>query len=1174
MEKNRINVLLVEDDEDDYIITGALLSDIERERYNLEWVPTYKEALPIMNAGKHDIYLVDYRLGSHNGLDLIREAIANGCNKPMILLTGQGGMEVDLEAMEMGAADYLVKGKIDSQLLERSIRFAIEHKQREEQLRDQREFAEALAETAAALNSTLNINEILDHILDNLNRVVPHDASTIMLIEDGVARVSCQRGYAQRGVEDWIRGVSLSVDETPNYKQMIASLQPDLCSDTASDPDWITFPETRWIKSYLGAPIRRGDTVIGMINLDSGTTNFFTEEHTSRLQSFTDQVSVALEKASLYQKAVEAANRRATLHDVSQEIVSSSLSVERVYTSVHEATKKLMPCEAFVISTTNGVKGRLEAVYLSDRGKRYPPKYLFEEDSLSGAVIKNGQTIIIDDLNVDENVDTVQFGDGKSVRSVLAVPMQVNGKTFGMISTQSYRPNVYSAEDKRLLEMLAAYAAATLESARLFADTQRRAWTQEVMNEITQTALAVNNPESVMKILAEHFKQLMKADNSFITIWDAERGEVLPGAIAGDDPQDYLSFRTEPGEVTLTASVLEAGHTIVVDDALDTPYLSQQIASLFPTRSLMGLPLVGADKKIGAVLIGFNDFHEFTEDEVSLAENVAAQVSLALEKVKLLDETNRRAAELEAVADVSKALRIAEMRDEMPPIVLQHLIGLLQVDGAAMVTIDPQTSETVISYAQGCFEEGVGLRIPAGEGLPGHVIATGQPYVSRNPHNDPHVYYKDLAKEGFVLASAPLIVQGSPIGAIIVGREQNWKNGKVDFNEMEIRLLNAVADIAANGLHRAELYDRTAKQLERLSALHEVDMAISASFDIKLTLNTLINRMMDPLNVDAVSVLVLDTDLHRLTHAASKGFRTKGILSTNLQLEDSLAGETVLKRKPLYVDKLGEDSRMADCYLVDEEEFISYYAFPLISKGKVNGVLELFNREVVARSPEWVDFVETIGTQASIALNNSELFNEAQRSNMELSLAYDATIEGWAKALELRDMETEGHSRRVVELAMQLANKLGITGEDLAHIRRGALLHDIGKMGVPDAILQKPGKLTDEEWEIMKQHPVYAHDWLSSIEYLKPALDIPYYHHEKWDGSGYPKGLEGTEIPIGARIFAIIDVYDALGSDRPYRKAWPQEKIRKYIQEESGKHFDPDVVNAFLDLLDEVTAGE
>ena len=178
--------------------------------------------------------------------------------------------------------------------------------------------------------------------------------------------------------------------------------------------------------------------------------------------------------------------------------------------------------------------------------------------------------------------------------------------------------------------------------------------------------------------------------------------------------------------------------------------------------------------------------------------------------------------------------------------------------------------------------------------------------------------------------------------------------------------------------------------------------------------------------------------------------------------------------------------------------------------------------------------------------------------------AYDITLEGWARALELRDQETIGHTRRVTELTDRLARKMGIPDSDLIHVRRGALLHDIGKMGIPDRILHKPGELTSEEWEIMRTHPVLANDMLSPIHFLHPALDIPYHHHEKWDGSGYPCGLKGEEIPLVARIFAIIDVYDALTTDRPYRIAWSQETTLAYIREQNGIHFDPQVVEIFL----------
>jgi len=189
-------------------------------------------------------------------------------------------------------------------------------------------------------------------------------------------------------------------------------------------------------------------------------------------------------------------------------------------------------------------------------------------------------------------------------------------------------------------------------------------------------------------------------------------------------------------------------------------------------------------------------------------------------------------------------------------------------------------------------------------------------------------------------------------------------------------------------------------------------------------------------------------------------------------------------------------------------------------------------------------------------------------ANRQLLSAYEATIEGWSRALDLRDKETEGHSQRVTKLTAQLAADFGMNHEQLLHIRRGALLHDIGKLGVPDSILHKPDKLTDEEWVIMRKHPQFAHDMLHSVEYLRPALDILYCHHEKWDGSGYPRGLKGGDIPIAARIFAIVDVWDALRSDRPYRPAWKKEEALAYIREQSGKHFDPQVVELFFKVIE------
>jgi putative nucleotidyltransferase with HDIG domain len=212
--------------------------------------------------------------------------------------------------------------------------------------------------------------------------------------------------------------------------------------------------------------------------------------------------------------------------------------------------------------------------------------------------------------------------------------------------------------------------------------------------------------------------------------------------------------------------------------------------------------------------------------------------------------------------------------------------------------------------------------------------------------------------------------------------------------------------------------------------------------------------------------------------------------------------------------------------------------------------------------------ITAFSDQAAVAIDNARLFDDLQDKNRELEEAYQATLEGWVSALDMRDKETEGHTQRVTVLTQRLAKSMGVNGEQMIHITRGALLHDIGKMAIPDSILLKPGALTIEERELIKQHPKYAYDMLKRIDFLLPAIDIPYCHHEKWDGTGYPRGLKGEDIPFAARIFPVVDVWDALTSNRPYREGLPRDEVLARIKADSGKHFDPQVVEAFLQMDD------
>ncbi len=400
------------------------------------------------------------------------------------------------------------------------------------------------------------------------------------------------------------------------------------------------------------------------------------------------------------------------------------------------------------------------------------------------------------------------------------------------------------------------------------------------------------------------------------------------------------------------------------------------------------------------------------------------------------------------------------------------------------------------------------------------------------------------------------------------------KDGSLYHVEVHLQLLRyentslfAAIILDITDRYQAELENK--RYIRRLDALLNIDQAIMGSFDLQVTLDVILEHLCTQLAVDAVAVLSYQADLQALTFTQSRGFQTSALQTAELRLGEGYAGEVGLQREHVFVPDLNlEMGKFKKSPLFSEEDFVSYYGVPLITKGKLVGVLEIYHRSPLDPDDEWVNYLKLLAGQAAIAIDNISLFNELQRTNVNLTLAYDATIEGWAHALELKDMETEGHSRRVVKMTMDLARSMGISGEKLAHIRRGALLHDIGKMGVPDSILQKPGKLSEGEWEIMRRHPVYAYEWLSRIQYLVPALEIPYSHHERWDGTGYPRGIKGEQIPLEARIFAIIDVWDALNSDRPYRKAWPKEKALAHIKEQSGKHFDPEVVVNFLDMLE------
>jgi len=385
----------------------------------------------------------------------------------------------------------------------------------------------------------------------------------------------------------------------------------------------------------------------------------------------------------------------------------------------------------------------------------------------------------------------------------------------------------------------------------------------------------------------------------------------------------------------------------------------------------------------------------------------------------------------------------------------------------------------------------------------------------------------------------------------------------------EVHLLTTLAEIAGSAIQRTRLYEQTERSLRRLAALRAIDLAIVSNFDVRTSLQVLLDEAADQIGADATAVLRLNPHTRQLDVVAAHGFRAP-LTQSSLERDEPFARQVLRDRRAVSLANLLDQPAVGQrAQLFREEGFAAYYGLPLIAKGQVNGVLEVFQRAAVAPDPERLAFLDALAGQAAIAIENAQLFEDLQRSNTELVLAYDATIEGWSRTLDVREHDTADHTRRVTDMVLRLAQAVGVPTDDLIHIRRGALLHDIGKMSIPDSILLKPGPLTPDEWMVMRQHPLIARELLLPIRHLSQALEVPYGHHEKWDGSGYPRGLAGESIPLAARIFAVVDVWDSLRSERTYRPPWPAAEARAYLHEQSGRHFDPAVLAAFERLLDE-----
>jgi PAS domain S-box-containing protein len=786
--------------------------------------------------------------------------------------------------------------------------------------------------------------------------------------------------------------------------------------------------------------------------------------------------------------------------------------LQDLFYSIHQVLGTLMPAQNFFIALYDPATEMISYPYYVDE-KDLPPAPQKLDHGLTAYLLRTGQPIL---ASPEVFADLVARGEAEIVGADsidwLGVPLIVKNQIIGILALQSYTPGIrFSGEDLNILVFVS-----------------------------NQVAMAIERKSSEQRL---------------------RDGEARYRAIVEDQTDMICRYRAD-GTLTFVNQALCTHYGLNHKTAIGQSYFP-----LLPPeeieRSKAYLATLSPAHPLGTIehyaLAPDGDVH-WTQWTDRALYNENGQFIEFQSVGRDITQQKRRQQESEAIASLTTALRPARTRSEMAPIILDQLISLLDAGSALLAVFDPFQTEITIECGKGKWEKTSKERLSINQGLTAQVIESQQAYVNDYALEESCQleFYKWPGLQA--VACVPLATKEQAVGALWIGK-------CTAIRDSEVHLLAVIADMVANTIQQAYLHEQTQQRLQRLTAVRSIDMAITSSLDLTVTLNILIDQVISQLGIHAADLLLLNPYTQLLEYSAGQGFRTNVAQKKKLHLGQGYAGRVALERQAMIIPDLSVSQTHTPPDLIEPlESFRAYVAVPLISKGKVKGVLELFQRAIFAPDSEWLEFMQSLAAQAAIAIDNAELLEGLQRSNSELSLAYAATIEGWSRALEARDREIEGHTHRLAELTLMLVQFMGIKGLELEQVRWGVLLHDIGKMVLPDQVLFKPGPFDEEEREMMQMHPVFAYEMLSPIPYLRQAIDIPYCHHEKWDGSGYPRHLQGGQIPLTARIFAVVDVWDALTSERPFRPAWPLADARQYIRDQAGKHFDPVAAEAFLKL--------
>lgn len=1007
------------------------------------------------------------------------------------------------------------------------------------------------------ISSNLALDEMLAHLFGLLRDVISVDRMAVVQTDaEGSETISIYPTEAAQPVE---RQFFSKIARLVTQSQNLAQFAPQ---STAIAPQVTGLDQTpSSVQAVLAAPLIQQGSVAGAFIVASLRNDGLLSEQDQQIVSAVgQQVALVLER----EQAINQARRRTD----QMAAFSAVASTVNEWVDVEQLARRFLPVFLNTTGTTFGLFYLLEPDQMVRLVANFgvPGEFMeaFRFTRLSHhpdaqRVLEHGRLQTYEDLQrAGISSRARELADSLGMRSAVFLPLRVKGHGIGLVILARSDGDIQLA-DREFIQGLADQAAQAIENARLFAESERRFKEQSALRELAQRFLSAVSPDEVLERTLDTLATLLAGDYLEILLPDNEGSFVL---VNGRGWRRGVVGRTHTvSDPHLHAGyVLRAQSPVIIENfANETRFQAADYLLRHQVVAGVCAPMLAETRVIGMLGVYSRSARQFTEEQSHFLYLVATQTAMALEKARHSQAAARRLDELILLNDVIFAANSEISLERVVRNVTNEIGELLQSDEVHVSFASESSEEDLRSALAAQPSSGSGW----GSAVANWVMRTRQPLLVQDLSRDSR--FSAFAQTTRTCLGAPMAIGERVIGVIAVAHPE-----AKSFDSNDLRLLTTLAGQIAAAIERARLLDETRKRLAEITAMFEFSNALRTATTESHLLNLVVNDAVQMLDASGGSLQLLTHDGEHLQVSAVCNMNDLGLAVPRevggLSWVAYASGETFA------VENLLMDARVNLPEVF--ENMHGAIVAPLRTPSGVLGSLFVGFSEPGTPGQDKVRLTTTIANLAAQALQRLRLNEQTVEQAASLAIAlddlevsYQATLLALSAALDARDRETEGHSQRVTRWALAIGRQLNLSPLELTNLERGALLHDVGKIGISDNILLKAGPLTPEERAVMNQHPRLGYEMLKGISFLVDALPVVLYHQEMFDGTGYPSGLRGKDIPLSARIFAVADTYDAMTSMRPYRQPMSHRAAIQEIIAKSGSQFDPRVVDAFIQLF-------